>query len=148
MQRYYFCLFVLAGVLTLSAVPCAARSDTATTAVFERHYPTQYRVKQGETLMSIARRKEIFNDPYLWPLIYKANRDQIRDPSVIFPGQVLTIPRDISPEDMADARRQAGAPAAYVPPRKAYDPELYRKHFPKSVEQNNAAPDNQSSTGK
>jgi nucleoid-associated protein YgaU len=30
----------------------------------------------------------------LWPVIFQANRDQIKDPDIIYPGQKLVIPRD------------------------------------------------------
>lgn len=55
--------------------------------------PSVYTVRRGETLPQIAGRTEIYNDASLWPLIYRANRDQIRDPKRLWPGQVLTIPR-------------------------------------------------------
>ena len=55
--------------------------------------PSTYTVRRGETLPQIAGRVEIYNDASLWPLIYRANRDQIRDPKRLWPGQVLTIPR-------------------------------------------------------
>jgi LysM repeat protein len=55
--------------------------------------PSTYTVRRGETLPQIAGRTEIYNDESLWPLIYRANRDQIRDPKRLWPGQVLTIPR-------------------------------------------------------
>jgi LysM repeat protein len=113
---------------------------------FEQRYPSKYRVKKGETLVDIARRREIFNDPYLWPLIYKANRDQIRDPQVIFPGQQLTIPRDITREDMLEARTEAKTPPSYTPPRDAYGPDVYRKYFPAGAGSSNSSADNQSST--
>ena len=53
-------------------------------------------VKPGETLWQIAGH---LGDPFLWPALYRANRDQIKDPSVLYPGQVLTIPelRDLLP---------------------------------------------------
>ena len=71
----------------------------------ERPLPPYYTVKRGETLPQIAARPEIYNDQTLWPLIYRANRDQIRDPRFISPGQVLRIPRNASREDIAEARR-------------------------------------------
>jgi len=64
-------------------------------------------VAPGETLGSISARKDVYGDVQLWPLIYKANRDQIKDPKEIFPGQVFIIPRDKSPEEMEDARQEA-----------------------------------------
>ncbi len=96
---------------------------------FERMFPSTYTVKKGETLMDIAARKEIFNDRLMWPLIYKANRDQIRDPMVIFPGQKLTIPRDITFEEIIEARKEADADPPYIPPENAYNPELYHAYM-------------------
>lgn len=69
--------------------------------------PRSYRVGEGETLMSIAARKEIYADGQLWPLLYRSNRDQIKDPKRIYPGQVLSIPRDLSESDKDEAREKA-----------------------------------------
>lgn len=55
--------------------------------------PTSYTVRRGETLPQIAARPEIYNDSLLWTIIYRANRDQIRDPKHLWSGQVLVIPR-------------------------------------------------------
>jgi nucleoid-associated protein YgaU len=64
-------------------------------------------VLPGENLGSISARKDVYGDILLWPLIYKANRDQIKDPQEIFPGQVFVIPRDKSAEEMTAARQEA-----------------------------------------
>lgn len=66
-----------------------------------------YSVSNGETLWNIAAHGEIYRDALLWPLIYKANRDQIKDPRQIYPGQVLNIPRDISTSEKEEARETA-----------------------------------------
>lgn len=71
----------------------------------ERPLPSYHTVKRGETLPLIAAQVDVYNDPALWPLLYRANRDQIRDPRHIWPGQVLRIPRSVSREDLAEARR-------------------------------------------
>lgn len=68
---------------------------------------TVYTVRRGETLPQIAARPELYNDAALWPLIYRANRDQIRDPYQLWPGQVLKIPRNFSRDEALEARRQA-----------------------------------------
>jgi nucleoid-associated protein YgaU len=47
-------------------------------------------VRRGETLATIA--KERLGDVALWPVLYRANRDRIKDPARIYPGQELTIP--------------------------------------------------------
>jgi nucleoid-associated protein YgaU len=62
-------------------------------------------VKRGETLPQIAALAEVYGDASLWPLIYKANRDQIGNPSVLWPGQVLRIPRNSDKNEINDARR-------------------------------------------
>jgi len=60
-----------------------------------------------DTLASISARKDVYNDPFLWTLIYKANRDQIKDPKQIFTGQILQIPRDKTAEELEAARAEA-----------------------------------------
>ena len=64
-------------------------------------------VKRGESLPLIASQPEVYGDRGLWPLIYRANRDQISDPRHIWPGQVLRIPRNMGRDDIAEARRYA-----------------------------------------
>ena len=59
-----------------------------------RGLPTQWRVHRGESLWRIASYPEIYGSGARWPVIYRANRDQIRDPNLIFPNQVFIIPRD------------------------------------------------------
>jgi len=67
-----------------------------------------YTVRRGETLPQIAARAEIYNDSSLWPLIYRANRDQIRDPRQLWPGQILKIPRHFSRDEAQEAKRYSG----------------------------------------
>jgi LysM repeat protein len=67
--------------------------------------PTSYTVRRGETLPQISARTEIYNDATLWPIIYRANRDQIRDPKRLWPGQALVIPRKFSRDEAVEARR-------------------------------------------
>ena len=86
-------------------------------------YPTIYVVKSGDTLPGIAARHEIYNDSYMWPLIYKANRDQIKDPKVIYAGQDLKIPRDMAIDEIIEARTEAGAPEPKKIPKGAYVPK-------------------------
>jgi len=59
-----------------------------------RGYPSTHTVVAGEYLSKIASYWEIYNDARQWPKIYRANSDQISDPDLIHPDQVLTIPRD------------------------------------------------------
>jgi nucleoid-associated protein YgaU len=63
---------------------------------------TLHVVQPGETLSIIA--QERWGDSSLWTVLYKANRDQIKDPARIYPGQELSIPPP------------GGAPRAALPP--------------------------------
>jgi len=52
-----------------------------------------YAVAEGDYLWRISGHKEIYADPFQWMKIYSANRDQIRNPDLIFPRQSFIIPR-------------------------------------------------------
>jgi nucleoid-associated protein YgaU len=58
-----------------------------------------------DCLWNIAGKKEIYNDPHLWPKIWQANTDIIRNPDVIFPGQVLTLPNN-SPKNAEELKAE------------------------------------------
>jgi hypothetical protein len=47
--------------------------------------------KDHDCLWNIAKKPEIYNDPFAWPKIWHANSDQIKNPDLIYPGQQLTI---------------------------------------------------------
>ncbi|MCL1833865.1 MAG: LysM peptidoglycan-binding domain-containing protein [Leptospirales bacterium] len=50
----------------------------------------EYVVKQSDTLVKIS--EDVYGDYKSWVDIYRANKDKIQNPGVIYPGQVLTIP--------------------------------------------------------
>ncbi len=49
-----------------------------------------YTVKRGDCLWNIA--KKYYGNGSKYTTIYNANRDKIKNPNLIYPGQVLTIP--------------------------------------------------------
>jgi nucleoid-associated protein YgaU len=49
-----------------------------------------YTVQPGDSLSRIA--KDRYGDGSKWKTIFEANRDQITNPDLIHPGQVLKIP--------------------------------------------------------
>lgn len=51
-----------------------------------------YTVVRGDHLWGIAKKKEHYANPFAWPMIYKANRDQIKNPDLIYPKQIFKIP--------------------------------------------------------
>lgn len=58
-----------------------------------KYFEDSYTVLKGETLSKISGYHFIYNDPSKWGIIYRANRDQIKDPNIINPDQILKIPR-------------------------------------------------------
>ena len=49
-----------------------------------------YEVVAGDSLSKIAKRE--YGEASAWKLIYEANRDTLKDPDKIYPGQKLNIP--------------------------------------------------------
>jgi nucleoid-associated protein YgaU len=49
-----------------------------------------YTVVKGDSLSKIAKR--FYGDAQQWQKIYEANRDQIKNPDLIYPGQTFRIP--------------------------------------------------------
>jgi nucleoid-associated protein YgaU len=49
-----------------------------------------YTVKKGDYLSKIA--KEVYGDAKKYPVIFEANKPMLKDPDLIYPGQVLVIP--------------------------------------------------------
>jgi LysM repeat protein len=95
----------------LKSIQEAQRADVKIEASSREAIAAQtsvYTVRRGETLPQIAARVEIYNDASLWPLIYRANRDQIRNPKQLWPGQALKIPRHFSRDEAMEAKRYSG----------------------------------------
>ena len=59
--------------------------EEPTITVFE-----EYKVQQNETLQKIS--QKFYNSINKWSRIYDANRDVLRSPDSIYPGQTLKIP--------------------------------------------------------
>jgi nucleoid-associated protein YgaU len=49
-----------------------------------------YTVVKGDSLSKLAKR--FYGDAQQWHKIYEANRDQIKNPDLIYPGQTFRIP--------------------------------------------------------
>jgi nucleoid-associated protein YgaU len=59
-----------------------------------RGLPNEWKVYKGECLWRIASYPEVYGNAVKWPVIYRANKDKIKDPDLIYPNQVFEIPRD------------------------------------------------------
>jgi hypothetical protein len=74
-----------------------------------------YIVQKADCLWMIAGQPRIYGDSFEWPLIFKANRDQIKDPDLIYPRQDLRVEKGFSLEEQSHAKQMASATPKYAP---------------------------------
>ena len=80
-----------------------------------------YIVQPGDSLWRISSDIVVFGNAFRWPLLFKANRDQIIDPDLIEPAQDLTWKLNYGYPAVEDAEKKAQDTPPYVPherPRK------------------------------
>ncbi|MCS7231147.1 MAG: LysM peptidoglycan-binding domain-containing protein [Elusimicrobiota bacterium] len=53
-------------------------------------FTAEYTVVKGDCLWNIAKR--FYHNPFLWKKIYEVNKHQIKDPDLIYPGQIFILP--------------------------------------------------------
>ena len=56
----------------------------------DEHTLQSYTVEKGDSLSKIA--QKVYGKASLWKQIYEANQDHIKDPDLIYPGQILRLP--------------------------------------------------------
>ncbi len=78
--------FLEAAERLKKAVPSVPKEAAAEKSV------TSYKVKRGDSLWSIAKRKSIYGRGSKWIKIWKANENQIKDFDRIYAGQTFLIP--------------------------------------------------------
>lgn len=94
---------LLAGryVLRIDEVDAAGKVVSRVESPFQRVYPSaenldalgaqrQVVIQRGDNLWNIARVR--YGDGFKFSVIYDANVDQIRDPDLIYPGQIFDVP--------------------------------------------------------
>ncbi|MCE4222993.1 LysM peptidoglycan-binding domain-containing protein [Methylobacterium sp. C25] len=87
--------------MELAEKAAPAPSDQAA-AVFVPEIETA-KIIRGDNLWQISRKS--YGDGKRYTVIYEANRDQIRDPNLIYPGQIFVMPKDAPAADQQAPNR-------------------------------------------
>lgn len=74
----------------VAVAPTPAPKRATTTSPAPKQQNKTYTVVRGDCLWNIA--KKFYGNGSQYTKIYNANKDKIRNPNLIYPGQVLTIP--------------------------------------------------------
>jgi hypothetical protein len=85
---------VATRIAAAALLSCAAIAGAyaATPAGFRPDAPDQHVVVKGDTLWGIS--SAFLNSPWRWPEVWGLNRDEIRNPHWIYPGQIIYFDRE------------------------------------------------------
>jgi len=78
------------GVEKVDGTNLAITEETGRDATVSEQESRFYEIKSGDTLSKIA--KEFYGSANKYPKIFEANREVIKDPDKIYPGQMIRIP--------------------------------------------------------
>ena len=76
-------------IITLLAFTCLSLNVFADEIQLNKDHPYRHVVVKGDTLWDIS--GKFLKNPWLWPKLWGMNRDEIRNPHLIYPGDVVIL---------------------------------------------------------
>lgn len=137
----------LIAILMLGTVGAFAQETVVETRRETIQEEAEREVVKADTLWDLA--EHFYHNPWLWPRIYEANTDRIKDPNRIYPGQVFVIPglgrtvmvtdKEVKKPEPAPAPEPEPEPEPMVepapkaPPGELADSDSLSTEFPKGL---------------
>lgn len=130
MKRLFGCSIVLITAFSMAGCATTSKTQTADASALKpvvaskapvkkthvkKSAPGTITIEKGQTLWSIAQSGAGFGKACNWPLLYKANKSDVQDPDLIYPGQVLSVPKGVPAVESDNACKAAGTYGPYEP---------------------------------
>jgi len=109
---------IISALLLSISVSCAIAQDAQPLQLAD-DAPDRHVVVPGDTLWGIS--SKFLREPYRWPELWRMNKEQIKNPHRIYPGQVLVLDRS------------GGDPQLRVAGTEKLDPKVYSESIIEAV---------------
>ncbi|WP_301100863.1 LysM domain-containing protein [Propionivibrio sp.] len=99
---------ISALILAVAATLCSAAETPLQLA---DSAPERHIVVPGDTLWEIS--AQFLKEPWHWPEIWRMNREQIKNPNLIYPGDIIVLDRDASGNPLLRVQNSKLRPRIY-----------------------------------